>query len=54
MQLKSDGGVTKRFPISDRRENEMAIEVHCDAWRNLTKGWGKAKIGIRGFIREKG
>ena len=31
----------------------MAIEVHCDDGRILSKGGGKAKIGICSFIREK-
>ena len=45
-KLKSDGEITIRFHIVGWGDNEMAIEVRCDAGGILTKGWGKSQIKI--------
>ena len=40
-------------PIVDWGENEIAIEIHCDAGQILTKSGSRAKIGICGLLRKQ-
>ena len=51
MELKGGCGYRIEFPIVDRDGNEMAIEIHFDAGRILTKSGSRAQIGIFGFLR---
>ena len=37
----------------DWEENEITIEVHCDAGQILTKNGSRAQIGICGFFRKQ-
>ena len=46
--------ITKIKPTSvDWCEKEIAIEIHCDAGKILTKAGSWARIGICGFLRKQ-
>ena len=53
-KLKSDGGITIRFPSVEWAGSEMAIGVHCDSGGILTRVGSKAHIAICGFPKRKG
>ena len=52
-KLKGEGKYQIRFPSVDWAEEDLEIEVHCDAGQILTKTGSRAQIGICGFIRTK-
>ena len=52
-KLKGEGKYQIRFPIMDWAEEDLEIEVHCDAGQILTKTGSRDQIGIFGFIRAK-
>ena len=47
------GAYEIRFIIVDRGGNEIAIGIHCDAVRILTKAGSRSQIGICGFLRKQ-
>ena len=52
---KLKGGRTYqiKFRIADWGENEIAIEIHCDAGEILTEAGSRAKIRNCGFLRKQ-
>ena len=41
------------FPSMDWGEEEIAIEIRCDAGQILTKAGNRDQIGICGFMRKR-
>ena len=52
-KLKGDGLTKLSPPIVAWGENEISIEIHCDAGEILTKTGIRAQIGIFGFLRKQ-
>ena len=52
-ELKGEGACEIKPPIVGRGENEIAIEIHCDAGKILTKTGSRAQIGICVFLRKQ-
>ena len=51
--LKVEGKYRIKFRSVGWAEEDIEIEVHCDAGQILTKTGSRAQIGICGFIRNK-
>ena len=47
------GGYQIKFPSVNWEEEDIEIEIHCDAGQILTKTGSRAQLGICGFIRNK-
>ena len=52
-KLKGEGEYQIKFPSVDWAEEDIEIEIHCDAGQILTKTGSRAQIGICAFIRSK-
>ena len=52
-KLKVEWTYEIKFPIGDRCENEISIEIHCAAGKILTKTGSRARIGICGFLENR-
>ena len=52
-KLKGEGKYQIKFPSVDWAEEDIEIEVHCDAGPIVTKTGNRAQLGICGFIRNK-
>ena len=52
-KLKGEGEYQIKFPRMEWNEEEIAIEIHCDAGGILTKAGNRAQIEICVFLRNK-
>ena len=51
--MKGEGKYQIKFPSVDWAEEDVEIDIHCDAGRILTKTGRRPQLGIRGFVTNK-